>query len=143
MIGLINPRQPNLQIRPAERKLNPMRIGSGRHDEIELQFARVAIVDYIDPRVHVVVTHASIIRHMRTPLARVLIEEVIAVTRQQPFRCGRCVPPATYQIHPAVSNRRAGRGERHAQAAAVCDEFGITEPWLETQPQAADVRRAP
>src|SRR6185369_3558175 len=97
--GLIDTRQPDVEIATAQSELNSPGVRSWSDDEIELQLARIAVVDHIDPRINVPVAHAAVIGNMGTPLPRVATRQVVAIAGQQFLGLRWHVDPGAQQAH--------------------------------------------
>src|ERR1700674_5903267 len=93
MVILIDSRQSNANVWAAERDSNLARVGPWRHNKIELQLARIPIVDYVDPWINVPVANAAVIGHVRSPFPRVAVDQIIAVAGQQLFGLRRRTRP--------------------------------------------------
>src|SRR5437773_6322532 len=65
-----------------KREIDGARIASRRHVEVVLQFPPVAIVGEVDALIDLTVLHTRVVRNIRSPLRRIVADEIVTSARQ-------------------------------------------------------------
>src|SRR5687767_11732470 len=118
------------------------------HDEIVLEFALLAVVNQIDPRVNLCESHLTVCFNSGTPMLGVAAGEIIRAARQHLFAVseGRGIAPGDHHLdwHTAERKRSLRGAQRESETMPSRDERGagrsLSTVSLELKRELAEIR---
>lgn len=112
---------------PLQRHAHRVRVGARRDDEVEFQFAPIAVIDRVDAGIHVLDPNPGVAGHIGMPLGGIVADEIVARTRQPIRRRNGGIWTRPHELHTdgrarAIpferQNRRGGRQEEAVPSPA-------------------------